>query len=674
VQIKDLLSDCSKAQLQSYYLHWFSGKEMISARERLEAELGEAMTDATQARSLFDSLPRAQQGFVISLLLRDEYSGTVAQVREQKHGRVIEDFQVEITLKGLQESGYIAKTTGTGGYANEVFTVAKELAVALRRTISVDERQPMEMLSLKRFLNAQAGSGDSADVLDLLSPEAAKRRLEQLPDDVRPLIRAALEEHGGILTHSLMPSSMLSSDGNGAEGASRADLGDLRRKLEVSRLGTTGVLSLRDFGIGLEEDGILVFQEIVREISLAETASEEPENDREVSLGADLVIDVERALEILRVETLERTREGNVYKKIEERLSSQFVTSHFPELHDGSPLGHIVDLCRRLQLLDEEGQRIRIDPIRRRVWRKKALLAKVEQIFDLYRSEKPGQRWSFHQTAIRKIFIEQLRRVARGSWLVARPFLTAVIAEYLLCLEKDDVREKFQELCNADFRNENVVVPLPKLYHDLSYWVLHRLALLGVVDIGYKEGAFHSLRFSKLGRRLFGETSCGSVLESDDAADVHMLVNPDFEILIYPEAPEEVSWTVSLFADRLAESDRVKRYQLTRESVKRGMVAGQTPEEMVEFLEANARGTLPPNVVFSVREWTAGVELVRLQKVELLRAQSGDGADRLGAILESKQIPYERLNDTIVMVRGGKNERAAKELQGHFRDHGLFVE
>jgi len=677
MQLKDLLSDCSKAQLQSYYLHWFSGKEMISARERLEVELTEAMTDPTMARNLFDSLPRTQQGFVISLLLRDEYSGTVAEVREQKHGRIIEDFQVETTLKGLQESGCIAKTTGTGGYANEVFTVATELAVALRCTISVDERQPMEMLSLKRFLNGQngqgdgAGGGDGADFRDLLSPQAAKHRLEQLPDDVRPLMRAALEEHGGILTHSLMPAG---GDGNGGDGASRVNLGDWRRDLEASRLGTTGVLSLKDFGIGLEEDGILVFQEIVREVNLAETAREAPENDREISLGADLVIDLERALEILRIETLEKTREGHVYKKIEERIASQFVTSHYPELHEGSPLGHIVDLCRRLHLLDEEGQRIRVDPIRRRVWRKKPLLTKVKQVFELYRNEKRGQRWSFHQTAIREIFLEQLRRVSPGSWLIARPFLTAVIAEYLLRLEQDEVQDKFQELCNADFREENVVVPLPKLYHDLSYWVLHRLALLGIVDIGYKEGAFHSLIYSKLGRRVYGESNTVPTSESEEPTDVRMLVNPDFEILIYPEASEEASWTASLFADRVTGSDRVKRYRLTRESVKRGMVAGQTPEEMLDFLEANAHGTLPANVVFSLREWTEGVQLVRLQKVQLLRAQSGDGADLLGGILESNKIPYERLNDTTVMVRGGKNERAVKDLQAHFRDHGLFVE
>jgi hypothetical protein len=128
-----------------------------------------------------------------------------------------------------------------------------------------------------------------------------------------------------------------------------------------------------------------------------------------------------------------------------------------------------------------------------------------------------------------------------------------------------------------------------------------------------------------------------------------------------------------LFADRQG-SDKVKRYKVTRESVKRGIVAGLTREDMIGFLEKNAHGAVPPNVLFSVKEWTDGVELVRLQKVHLLRAHSSGGADRLAAILEAKEIPFERLNTTTVMVRGGKHERAVKDLQEHFRDHGLFVE
>ena len=311
-------------------------------------------------------------------------------------------------------------------------------------------------------------------------------------------------------------------------------------------------------------------------------------------------------------------------------------------------------------------------------------MSKVGQVFEIYRGERRGQRWSFHQTAIREIFTEHLRTIAPGRWLLARSFLTAIIARYLLGLDERKVSAEFHDRCKGDFRNETLVVPISKLFHDLSYWVLHRLALLGLVDVGYREGSFHALKLSKLGQRCLGLASAEGLVRppvedsprppapsGEDGGLV--LVNPDFEILIYPDSDEEAVWTVSLFADRV-DSNRVKRYRLTRESVKRGIVAGLEREEIVSFLERHAHGAIPHNVLYSLREWTEGVELVRRQKGLLLRAQTPSGAELLSKILEGREVPFERLNETTIMVRGGKNERAVTDLQEHFRDHGLYVE
>jgi hypothetical protein len=710
MQLKNLLSETSKAQLQGYYLHWFPAKEMISARERLASELLEAMTDHLKVRQRFDALPRAPQAFLVSLLLRSGYSGTVEDVRGQKHGRAIEDFEVENILKGLQEAGYIVKTAGTGGYSREVFSIPEELGEALRGTISVEERQPVEMLSLRAFLGTL--NGNASEFEGLIRPEEAKRRLEEIADgELKKLVGSALYDHGGVLPRSVAAHAGLLA-GPPCATSSPA----WRYELEAKRLGTTGILSLKDYGIDLEEEGLFVYQEIVYESGLEEATRGLPESDREISLGVDLIVDLDRALEVLRSEPMEVTREGNVYKKIEERIQGLFVTAQCPEFHDGSPVNHIIDLMRRLQLFDEEDHRIVVDPLRRRVWRKKPLMSKVGQVFEIYRGERRGQRWSFHQTAIREIFTDHLRTIAPGQWLVARPFLTAVVARYLLGLDERKVSGEFHDRCTGDFRNETLVVPPSKLYHDLSYWVLHRLALLGLVDVGYREGSFHALKLSKLGLRCLGvvklEGSLPSTVEGSPAKELpaalvkemgpvqemgpaqgmgpvqemglvkemgsvqemgQVLVNPDYEILIYPDAVEEAVWMVSLFADRV-DSNRVKRYRLTRESVKRGIVAGLEKEEIVTFLEKSAHGTIPHNVLYSLREWTEGVELVRRQKALLLRAQTPSGAELISKILEGHEVPYERLNETTIMVRGGKNERAVKDLQEHFRDHGLYVE
>ena len=410
----------------------------------------------------------------------------------------------------------------------------------------------------------------------------------------------------------------------------------------------------------------------MREARLREAVAGSEAHDREVSLGADLIVDIDRSLETLRSDPLEITREGNVYRKAEERIASYFVTAPHHELHEGTPVQHIVDIARKLQLLDEEEQKLVVDPLRRRAWRKKPLIEKVDQIFRLFLAEKRGARWSFHQTAIRRLFLEDLARAPRGRWLVARPFLDAVIAGYLLELEETGVREEFHERCAGDFRNETLVVPYAKLHHDLSYWLLHRLALLGIIDVAYLEGSFHSFRLAKVGERLLGAHGSAEVASAPGNPPL-VFVNPDFEILLYPETPEELSWKASLFADR-AGSEPVKRYRLSRESVTRGIVAGLTGSEVLAFLEEYAHGGPPPNVLYTVKQWTEDVEVVRQQKVLLLRSHSSGGADRLERILDEREVPHERLNDTTVMVRGGKNERRVKDLLEHFRDHGLHIE
>ena len=664
-QLRDLLCAIPKAQLQGYYVHWHPGKEVLGDRERLAAELHEAMTDHVRVRQRFDALPKSQQGFILALLIRPGHAGTVDDVRSGKHGRAIETFEIENVLKGLQEAGYITRLSGTGGYSREVFGLPGELADALRRTIAVEERQPLEMLSRRMAPDPSNGAGMRGP-----NGEGTLERIEAIGDaHLRQLVLAALREHGGILTRSSAAHEpLVPAAGNGFH-FHRADW---RRALEDASLGTTGILSLKDYGIELEEEGIFLYQEIVREARLREAMAGSEAHDREISLGADLIVDIDRSLETLRADPLEITREGNVYRKAEERISGHFVTALHHELHEGSPVQHIVDIARKLQLLDEEEQKLVVDPLRRRAWRKKPLIEKVDQIFKLFLAEKKGSRWSFHQTAIRRLFLEDLARAPRGRWIIARPFLDAVLAGYLLELELTGVREEFHERCSGDFRNETLVVPYAKLHHDLSYWLLHRLALLGIIDVAYLDGSFHSFRLARLGGRLL-DAQAGSEAAADSGGLPLVFVNPDFEILLYPETPEELSWKASLFADRMG-SETVKRYRLSRESVTRGIVAGLTGNDVLAFLEENAHGGAPPNVLYTVKQWTEDVEVVRQQKVLLLRSHSSGGAERLARILDEREVPHERLNDTTVMVRGGKNERKVKDLLEHFRDHGLHIE
>ncbi len=519
----------------------------------------------------------------------------------------------------------------------------------------------------KTDFDSRANGGGSGAIsgIDL------EERVTSIGDSkLRAIVKAAVEDHAGIMTLTdCLEGNFLSADGEfGRNGSSVLDRAAWRRELETLGIGTTGVISLRDYGIDLEEQVVIVYQELIRERCSSLYHESFSQNDREVSLGADLLIDLDRLPELLRTEPTLLTREGKVYKKVEEKLTVALVLSQNREVVQDSPVQHLFELGRRLRIFDLDSGRVTFDRLRRRGWRHKPLVKKVAQVFDVYLTEDRGQRWSFHQATLRRLFLEEIQSVSPGRWVVTRPFLNAVVTRYLLGLETNRVRSTYEEERQDNFSHRRLAVPVQSLYHDLSYWVLHRMALLGLVDAGFREDVFYSLRLSRLGHRFFG------VERGPDTSEApRLLLNPDFEILVYPEAPDEWSWQVSQFADRL-ESDYVKRYRISRESVKRSIVSGWKRDEILEFLRQNSYGTPPANVLFSVREWTEGVEFVRKQKVLLLRGQTKTAADRLAGVLEESEIPFERLNETMLAVRGAKNERAVRERQGVLRDWGLIVE
>ena len=79
-------------------------------------------------------------------------------------------------------------------------------------------------------------------------------------------------------------------------------------------------------------------------------------------------------------------------------------------------------------------------------------------------------------------------------------------------------------------------------------------------------------------------------------------------------------------------------------------------------------------MLFCIREWSQGVEFIRKRRVLLLRARTKTGSERLAEVLEKRQVEFERLSETSVVVHGVKNEQSVNEMQAEFRDWGLIVE
>ena len=294
-----VLDAVPKAQLQGFYLHWFPGQDLLSSKERLRTELADAMADHHKVRERFDSLNRSQRSFLSALLMRGEtFTGTIDEIRGAKHGRSLEDYEIESLTKSLQESGYVIRSSAENG-SSEVFSIPGELGRALRSTIALEERSAPDLLTSGR-------DGDAEDV---------ERQLAKLDGGLRDVVQRAIEMHGGIMTRSLL------TDDDGQEHGQLLASGQWRSALEAASVGTTGVLSLKNFGIEIEEDALIVDQAVVATVRLSQaTDYEQVEIDREISLGSDLFVDISRLPVLFDGETATLTREGRVYKKIEDRF------------------------------------------------------------------------------------------------------------------------------------------------------------------------------------------------------------------------------------------------------------------------------------------------------------------------------------------------------------------
>jgi hypothetical protein len=190
-----------------------------------------------------------------------------------------------------------------------------------------------------------------------------------------------------------------------------------------------------------------------------------------------------------------------------------------------------------------------------------------------------------------------------------------------------------------------------------------------MVDLGYRRGHLHSVALSSLGASVLGREGGG---EGEGGG---LLVNPDFEVLQLPGGVRQAedSFILSRFAERVG-SDRVKRYRLTRESVKRAILAGMGLSDTIRFLEDRAREPIPSNVTYTIREWAEGLELIRRHRAVVLRSRTEDGMDRLTDILAEKKIAFERVAPTMAILRGTKAERILLQCREKLRDEGIYID
>ncbi len=297
----------------------------------------------------------------------------------------------------------------------------------------------------------------------------------------------------------------------------------------------------------------------------------------------------------------------------------------------------LLDLARDAGLVRVEEERFEVVAAALDPWRGQGFPEQTRALFARWRAapdwpEGPSQDdlqlanvdWSLARAAI----LEELRACAVGEWYDA-----ATLALRIARLRAGLLGGSFhaarasgpagtrEEVTTAAVEAAllGALVPLGLLADGTHREGKRTVPVVAVTEVGaWLLGARPEPRLSPIGDRP-------------------LTVGADFEILLFQPIPRRV-WALGAIAD-LVRLDTASVYRLSETSVRRGIAAGLTLDQIVTLLERGGRAPLPQNVAFTLREWTRDHAGVRLARALILRPDDPATAERLHAALARAGLP-----------------------------------
>ncbi|HXF70446.1 MAG TPA: helicase-associated domain-containing protein [Thermoflexus sp.] len=196
---------------------------------------------------------------------------------------------------------------------------------------------------------------------------------------------------------------------------------------------------------------------------------------------------------------------------------------------------------------------------------------------------------------------EALRRWEPGSWIPLPNLLAAAFPER---------PERLPDPLSPTGRE--IAGQLKTWLVEGTLWPLH---WLGLLDLGYREGWWEAVRLTPFGAWMLGVGEPLSLPEEGG----HVIVQPDFRILVFEPVSDSILAGLEAFADPIP-GDPVSVYQISRDTVYRGLQQGWDVPRIIRFLEGISGEALPPNVRRSLEDWHRRFNQIRIyRRVTLIR-------------------------------------------------------
>jgi hypothetical protein len=658
ISLADYLDAKRVSELQEYYGFWGNGEATPSRKAELRTGLVKLLQDEETVSKKIRVLSRAPMQLLLILIRSDDYRADMQSVFYNDSGIQLEYYEVEAAARALARRGFLEITRDKRwiNYGKEVYVVPREIGDTVSLLLAEERRGPREVFSLaghltgisqqkmrallKRleFEGADNGLPDLDEVERFLVEEKGTHELLGLVSNekLRDMFARLIDGYGGVISRSRYEREVTRP----VKWARKR----WQKFVEGSGLGTMSNICLDEFGIALEGESIVVFKELV-EGYFRSIRPDDGDFDRVISARIDLLTDLAWFLRYVGRNPVRVTQARTLYKSAHNRILAGMVFKEDSLVDRLDVLGLIWELALGLELVSIPDDRILQLTEKGENWESLELVDQVNLLFEEMLEERAPEGRDFHLRKLRRLLSKRLMTIGSNRWrpILELPFVTR--NDYLSTLEEEGIKERFKN--RFQYTYDPPKTTLPGLANELVDWILERLFVVGLVEIALKDEKPAALRLTDLGIKVLGV----EVDAHDQNGGAPIVVNPDFEVLVFPEGDVlEIVHTLDRFAIR-TKSEEVSHYRILKEGVERAVVKGMTVTDILEFLGENSRTPIPQNVSYSIRDWGEKIRFATQRDVVILKVDSEEILDQVLALEAIRECIVERIAPTVVALK-----------------------
>jgi hypothetical protein len=389
---------------------------------------------------------------------------------------------------------------------------------------------------------------------------------------------------------------------------------------------------------------VVLFREVVE--GYLATLDVDPESiERVAASRIDLLTDLSYFLRYVARNPVRVTQTKTLYKSAQGKILAGMVFKEDALVDRAEVLAVIWDLSVGIGLITIDEDRIVKLTAEGEAWEGGELVDQATRVYEQILEERAPEGRDFHQRKLRRLLSQRLCTAGGNGWrpLTELPLLSR--NDYLASLEEEGIKERYRN--RFQYTYDPPKTTLPGLVRELVDWIVRRLFILGFVDIALSGDDPVAVRLTELGQKALG-------VEVEDRKENDLpplVVNPDFEVLVFPEGDVlELVHTLDRFAIR-TKSEEVSQYRILKEGVERAVVKGMAVGDILAFLSDHSRTPIPQNVEYSIRDWGEKICFAAQREVVLLEVESEEVLDRVLTLEPVREALLERISPTVAALK-----------------------